>query len=142
MIAQIVRAVLFAMATVATRTGFRASRLANRGSIVWGLCFARHGGHADNEELAQVLVAHLCDTPKPLFAATRLLKRRQSQPGGELSPRAELMRVGDRCGKCRRSDRPHAGDRHKTPRDIVTTLPDEQIAIDLTKSDMDIEHLL
>ena len=30
MIAQMVRAVLFAMATVATRTGFRASRLANR----------------------------------------------------------------------------------------------------------------
>src|ERR1700733_5344260 len=36
-----VRAVLFAIATVATRAGFRASRLANRGSIFSGLDFAR-----------------------------------------------------------------------------------------------------
>jgi len=41
MIAQIIRAVLFAIATVATRTGFRTSRLASRGSIVGGLSFAR-----------------------------------------------------------------------------------------------------
>ncbi len=41
MVAQMVRAVLFAIATVATRTGFRASRLANRGSIFSGLDFAR-----------------------------------------------------------------------------------------------------
>ena len=41
MIAQMTRAVLFAIATVATRVGFRASRSARRGSIFLGLYFAR-----------------------------------------------------------------------------------------------------
>jgi hypothetical protein len=47
-----------------------------------------------NEQLAQVFVAHLADTTEPLFATARLLKWRQSQPGSELPPRKELMRVG------------------------------------------------
>jgi hypothetical protein len=41
MIAQMIRAVLFAIATVATLVGFRASRLTSRGSIVCGLHLAR-----------------------------------------------------------------------------------------------------
>ena len=41
MIAQMIRAVLFAIATVATLVGFRASRSARRGSILPGLYFAR-----------------------------------------------------------------------------------------------------
>jgi hypothetical protein len=41
MIAQMIRAVLFAIATVATLVGFRASRLTKRGSIFSGLYFAR-----------------------------------------------------------------------------------------------------
>ena len=41
MIAQMIRVVLFAIATVATLVGFRASRSARRGSIVAGLYFAR-----------------------------------------------------------------------------------------------------
>ena len=41
MIAQITRAVLLAMATVATRMGLRASHLAKRGSTASGLYFAR-----------------------------------------------------------------------------------------------------
>ncbi len=52
------------------------------------------------------------------------------------------MRVGDRCGKCRRSNRPDAEDRHETPGNIVATLPDEQIAIDLAKPNVDVERLL
>src|SRR5450756_1399669 len=54
-------------------------------------CTAHKRGHADNEQLAQVFVAHLADTTEPLFAAARLLKWRQSQPCSELPPRAELM---------------------------------------------------
>ena len=41
MIAQMTRAVLFAIATVATLVGFRASKSAKRGSILSGLYFAR-----------------------------------------------------------------------------------------------------
>src|SRR5665811_580734 len=84
-------------------------------------CTAHKWGHADNEQLEQVFVAHLGDTTEPLFAAARLLKWRQSQPGSELPPRAELMRIGDRCSKCRRADRPDAGDGHETTCNIVAT---------------------
>ena len=41
MIAQMTRAVLFAIATVATLVGFRAGRSVRRGSILPGLYFAR-----------------------------------------------------------------------------------------------------
>ena len=41
MIAQAVRAALLAIATVATRAGFRASKLATYGSTLSGLYFAR-----------------------------------------------------------------------------------------------------
>src|ERR1700687_5013711 len=85
------------------------------------LCTAHKRRHADNEQLAQVFVAHLGDTTEPLFATARLLKWRQSYPGSELPPRAELMRIGDRCGKCRRADRPNAGDGRETTRNIVAT---------------------
>src|ERR1039458_9668238 len=82
-------------------------------------CTAYKRGHANNEQLAQVFVAHLADTTEPLFATARYLKWRQSQPGSELPPRTELMRIGDRCGKCRRADRPDAGDSHETTCNIV-----------------------
>src|ERR1700682_817505 len=120
MIAQMIRAVLFAIATVATLVGFRASRSASRGSPS-GFCFARRTSAVMNEQLAQVFVAHLADTTEPLFASARLLKWRQSQPGSELPPRAELMRIGNRCGKSGRADRPDTGDRHETTCNIVAT---------------------
>ncbi len=41
MIAQTTRAILLAMATLATRTGFLAKRATRRGSAVSGLCLAR-----------------------------------------------------------------------------------------------------
>ena len=88
MVAQTMRAVLLAMATVATRTGFRASRSARRGFDV--LRFAPGAPHqrcyADDEELAKIFVAHLGDAAEPLFAAAGVLKRRQPKPGRELPP--------------------------------------------------------
>ena len=39
-------------------------------------CTAHKRRHADNEQLAQVFVAHLADTTEPLFAPARLLKWR------------------------------------------------------------------
>jgi len=139
-----IRAVLFAIATVATLVAFSREQIRqawiNLPRIL--LCTAHKRRHANNEQLAQVLVAHLGDAPEPFLATTRLLKWRQSQPGRELSPRAELMRVGDRCGQGRRADRPDTGDRHEPTCDIVAALPDQQIAIDRTKPNMDPERLL
>lgn len=39
------------------------------GSLRLILRVAHQGGHADNEQLAKVLIAHLGDAPEPLFAA-------------------------------------------------------------------------
>ena len=89
MIAQMTRAVLFAIATVATLVGFRASE-SLQAWIYRGIIAALHGAqenvHTDDEQLAQVFVAHLADTTEPFFATARLLKWRQSQPGSELPP--------------------------------------------------------
>ena len=52
------------------------------------------------------------------------------------------MRIGDRCGKCRRADRPDAGDGHETTSNIVATQPNDQIAIDLAEPNVGIERLL
>ena len=84
-------------------------------------CTAHKRRHTDDEQLAQVFVAHLADTTEPFFATARLLKWRQSQPGSELPPRAELMRIANRCRKSRRADRPDAGNGHEAPCDIVAT---------------------
>jgi hypothetical protein len=76
MIAQMTRAVLFAIATVATLVGFRASRSARR-EFVAGLCLARRT--SDVIQLAQIFVTHLADTTEPLFTTARLLKWRPNQ---------------------------------------------------------------
>lgn len=62
MMAQTTRAILFAIATLTTRTGLRASRARRRGSALSGLCLAQdQRGGADNKQLAQIAVAHLAD---------------------------------------------------------------------------------
>ena len=48
------------------------------------LCSSDQGSHADDEELAQILVSHLGDPTKPLLATARLLQGGQPQLGGEL----------------------------------------------------------
>ena len=85
MIAQTTRAALFAMATVAIRTGAGKQvcklRIDRLGFV---LCSSNKRSHADDEELAQILVSHLGDPAKPLLATARLLHRGQPQLGGEL----------------------------------------------------------
>ena len=57
MIAQATRAALLAIATVATRAGFRASRLATYGSTLSGLDFARRHIGPSDAETAEMLKA-------------------------------------------------------------------------------------
>ena len=54
----------------------------------------RAGAH--HQKLAQIAVAHLCDAPKPRFAAGRVLAWRQAEEGGELAPAGEGAGVLDR----------------------------------------------
>jgi hypothetical protein len=45
---------------------------------------------AHDEQFAQVPIAHLRNAPQLLFAARRVLLRRQSKKGGELTGLAKL----------------------------------------------------
>lgn len=87
MTAHAIRAILLAMATEATRAGFRASRATkpgfDRAGFLLGVSDQR--GCADDQELPQISVAHLGNAPQPFLAATRTLPRGQPQPGGELT---------------------------------------------------------
>jgi hypothetical protein len=76
MIAQTILAILFAMATVATRGLTREQVGEARGHclrVVQGAADQRCC--ADDKELAQLLVAHLGDATELFFAAARVLKR-------------------------------------------------------------------
>jgi hypothetical protein len=71
----------------------------------------RAGAH--HQKLAQIAVAHLCDAPKPRFAAGRVLARRQAKEGSELTPAGEGAGVLDRGPDRRCGDRADAGNGHQ-----------------------------
>src|ERR1700735_1028612 len=71
----------------------------------------RAGAH--HQKLAKIAVAHLCDAPKPRFAAGRVLARCQAKEGGELTPAGEGAGVLDRSPDRRCGDRADAGNGHQ-----------------------------
>ena len=79
MIAHMTRAVLFAIATVATLVGLSRQQIRQAWIDLIGIafCTAHKRSHTDNEQLAQIFVTHFGDTTEPLFATARLLKWRQ-----------------------------------------------------------------
>jgi hypothetical protein len=62
-------------------------------------------GRANHQELSQIPVTHLGDAAEPVLTAARVLRGCEPQPGGKLSTRTELCRIGDRCRRCRCTDR-------------------------------------
>ena len=87
--AHAIRAILLAMATEATRARRLSGKQSDearidRAGFLLGVSNQR--GRADNQELAQISVAHFCNAPQAFFAPTRTLPRGQPQPGGELAP--------------------------------------------------------
>ena len=71
----------------------------------------RAGAH--HQKLAQIAVAHLCDAPKPRFAAGRVLARCQAKEGSEITPAGEGAGVLDRGPDRRCGDRADAGNGHQ-----------------------------
>jgi len=66
-----------------------------------------------HEESSQVAVSTFTDAQQFLLAASRVLPRYQSQPGGERTALRELCSAADRChngSRCHRSD---TGNRHQ-----------------------------
>ena len=52
-----------------------------------------HRGRPDHEQAAQHRIAGAGDPPRPRLAGRRMVARRQPEPGGEVAPRLEEMRV-------------------------------------------------
>lgn len=110
MIAHTTRAILFAMATLATRAGFLASNARRRGSAASGLCLARR-----IREVAPITRSFLryrspilVMCPRRVLSAARVLRRCQPEPGGKLSTRAELTRISNRGRQRSGTDRANA----------------------------------
>ena len=108
----------------------------------FALCVSHHGGHTNDEQLAKIAIAHLGDASEPFFATTRLLERGQPQPGCELPPGAELMRVSDRCCQRGRADCANARYRHEPRGKLALALPGQKVAFDLANLRMNIKRLL
>ena len=60
-----------------------------RKASLWPLRWPSVRAGPDDQELAQIAVAHLGDAPEPRLAAGRALARRQAEEGGELAPDAK-----------------------------------------------------
>ena len=94
MMAQITRAARFAIATVTSRTGLRASRALIRGSAAFEVVLVApdERGHAGDQKTPQVLIGHLRDLTEPLLASAGVGERREAEPSRELTSRAEVGR--------------------------------------------------
>jgi hypothetical protein len=88
------RAILLASATATSLKGFFSiSFFAQMHSAGVELTVKQHGMGADDEQFAQVLIAHLRNAPELRFAARRVLLGSQSEKGGELARPGETGRI-------------------------------------------------
>jgi hypothetical protein len=89
------RAILLASATATSLKGFFSiSSFAHmRSASVLELTVKQHGMGADDEQFAQVLIAHLRNAPELRFAARIVLLGSQSEKGGELARPGETGRI-------------------------------------------------
>jgi hypothetical protein len=97
-------------------------------ALMLGLADQR--GRANHQEFSQIPVAHLGDTAKPVFAAARVLRWREPQPGSKLSTGPELSRIGDRCRQRCGANRTDARNGRRTSRNLVASLQGNDREID------------
>ena len=72
-----------------------------------------------DEQFPDISVALLGDGPECLLAATRILARRQAEPGGEIAPRFEHVRIRHAGRDHRGDDLPDARNRIEQPANLA-----------------------
>ena len=72
-----------------------------------------HRRCAQDEQLAEIALAHLGDPAEPLLAGRRVLPRCQPDPGRKVAPAAETLHRRRKGMQRHRTDRADAGDRHQ-----------------------------
>ena len=88
-----------------------------------GAAPAQHGSRAMHEPAPDIAVPALRYAPQPVLSATRVLPGHETEPGREMSARAELRAIADRCDQRGRGDDTDAGDRRKTAARLVGRPP-------------------
>src|SRR5262252_8250780 len=100
-----------------------------RGTVLLdGLLDHRRG--AEYDQPAKPLVALAADLAEPLFAAGRVLARRDANPRRKMPGRAEHRRIGHLEGKADGADRPDAGDRGQALAGLILAMPGYQPRFD------------
>ena len=84
---------------------------------------AQHASRTMHEQAPYVAIPALRYPPQPVLAATRVLSGHQTEPGRELSARAELRAISDRRDQRRRGDDIDAGNRRQTAARLVGSVP-------------------
>ena len=90
-----------------------AVRSANAGTV------KQHGMRPDDEQFAQVPIAHLRNTAELRLAARRVLLGRQSEKGGELARPGETGHILNGRRHRRGDDRAEAGNAHQPARRFI-----------------------
>ena len=84
-----------------------------------GLTVKQHRMRADDEQFAQVPIAHLRDAPQLGLAAGRVLFGRQPEKGGELARASETGGILNGRRHCRGGDRAEPGNAHQPARRFI-----------------------
>src|SRR4029077_5683390 len=95
-------------------------------------------GAPSREQAAQIAIALLADTAEPVLAAARVLLRHEPDPGREVPPRSEGLRVcntGDQSGGQRRAD---AGYLIEPSARLIGSVPGHDLAVKL--QDLGFQH--
>ena len=93
-----------------------------------------------HQQLAQPFIAGSADAPQPLLAARRVLLRRQSQPGREVTAGRERRRI-DLQRERQSGDRADAGDPGQQPAERIGLVRRQQLHIDLLQPRVEVRDL-
>jgi len=100
---------------------------------------AKRRAGAHDEQFAQVTIAHLGDAPEPLFAAGRILARRQPEGGSELPATGESTRLPHGGDDRLRGDRANTGNCHQPPCGLVNL--DQPLDLFVDRRDLRVDCL-
>src|SRR6478752_5275079 len=124
---------LLASATVTSMRGLRASICSSHAPL-WRAAFARlkhDGAAADDEEAPERAFAHFGCRPELVLAACRSLKRRETEPSGEVTALGKGLgrrcQSGDRGGR----DRADARNGHQPARYLVLASPPRDLFVEI-----------
>src|SRR5215211_8807356 len=90
-----------------------------------------HSRGADDQHLAQALIAGACDHAEPLLAGGGMILRCQPNPRGKIPARSERTGIGDLDGQQTRADRANGWDLREAPAQLILSMPSRKLRFEL-----------